>query len=140
MNPPIHHANAVFRTPGPITPARIAAAIEAYAKELLAEIGEKDRRDLVSDSIVASCNCHTKSPDAEMHEAGCKYRLIVERNAARSNLARLIEEAKKLIVVVAEVIETDAKATAELSALGIEPDMRLCQKLRAEYSSIIAVL
>jgi len=42
-----------------------------------------------SDSIVASCNCFTKTHLAEHHKRGCKYRLIVERDAARADKERL---------------------------------------------------
>lgn len=39
------------------------------------------------DSIVGSCTCLTKTPDISYHSTGCKYRLIVERNMARAELA-----------------------------------------------------
>lgn len=32
------------------------------------------------DSIFASCNCLTKTPEVRFHKKGCKYRLICERN------------------------------------------------------------
>lgn len=39
-----------------------------------------------SDSIIGSCNCLTKTPDIKFHKKGCKYRLIMERDAARKQL------------------------------------------------------
>ena len=41
---------------------------------------ERDAESVQSDSIVASCNCMTKTPDAKHHAKGCKYRLICERD------------------------------------------------------------
>jgi len=39
---------------------------------------------LDSDSIVASCDCLTKTNEVKYHKPGCKYRLICERDDARS--------------------------------------------------------
>jgi hypothetical protein len=39
--------------------------------------------ELDSDSIVASCDCLTKTDEVKFHRKGCKYRLIQERNSAR---------------------------------------------------------
>lgn len=39
-----------------------------------------------SDCIVGSCNCLAKTPDIKFHKKGCKYRLIMERDAARKQL------------------------------------------------------
>lgn len=41
-----------------------------------------------SDSIAGSCNCLTMSPDIRYHKRGCKYRLISERDALRTAVAR----------------------------------------------------
>lgn len=48
---------------------------------------------LQSDSIVASCNCLTKTPEIQHHAIGCKYRLISERDIERA--ARLAAEKKR---------------------------------------------
>lgn len=45
--------------------------------------------DLDDDSIIASCDCLTKTPAIEHHKKGCKYRLIVERDNARLEIKRL---------------------------------------------------
>lgn len=44
-----------------------------------------------SDSVVASCNCLTKTPEIKFHKLGCKYRLIVERDEAKAEVERLRE-------------------------------------------------
>ena len=41
---------------------------------------------LETDSIVASCGCLTKTNDSQHHKPGCKYRLISERDEARTAL------------------------------------------------------
>lgn len=43
--------------------------------------------ELGSDSIIASCNCLTKTNEVSFHKPGCKYRLICERDDARAKLA-----------------------------------------------------
>lgn len=42
-----------------------------------------------SDSPVAACNCLIKTPDPQFHRAGCRYRLITERDEARERIAEL---------------------------------------------------
>lgn len=41
------------------------------------------------DTIVASCDCLTKSPEVQYHKPGCRYRLICERDASRALCAKL---------------------------------------------------
>lgn len=48
---------------------------------------EHDNRRLESDSIVASCDCLTKTNEVQYHKPGCKYRLICERDDARAALS-----------------------------------------------------
>jgi len=43
------------------------------------------------DSVVASCNCRTKSSEIKFHKPGCKYRLITERDEARTEVQKLRE-------------------------------------------------
>ncbi len=43
----------------------------------------------MNQAIVGSCDCMTKTPDIHHHDSTCKYRLIVERNAAEDKLAAL---------------------------------------------------
>ena len=52
----------------------------------LAAAQAHEKRALESDSTLASCNCLTKTPDYQQHKAGCKYRLICERDYARNLL------------------------------------------------------
>lgn len=59
-------------------------------KRILDQRIENDAQSVQSDSIVASCNCLTKTPDAKHHAKGCKYRLICERDEAISNCEKLI--------------------------------------------------
>jgi hypothetical protein len=66
------------------------------AREELAQVrSERDSvtlvlmRDIESDSIVASCECMTKTNEVRLHKPGCKYRLISERDDARAELAAL---------------------------------------------------
>lgn len=40
--------------------------------------------------FIGSCDCLTKTPDIKYHKPGCKYRLISERNDARSEAGRLL--------------------------------------------------
>lgn len=49
-----------------------------------------------SDSPVAACDCLTKTPDIQFHRAGCRYRLIEERNSARAQLTAAQVEAREL--------------------------------------------
>ena len=63
---------------------RIAAeGLRETAERELAEM-TKERDFLLtaceSDSIICSCNCGTKTPEANHHKRGCKYRLIIERD------------------------------------------------------------
>ena len=67
----IHPKDNVFR--------RMAEAIRA-------EMSQPPGID--SDSIVASCNCLTISPNHFLHRHGCKYRLICERDEARKTVKR----------------------------------------------------
>jgi len=53
-------------------------------------------RECESDSVVASCNCHAKSPEIQYHKPGCKYRIIVERNNALTRIAELEVDGRRL--------------------------------------------
>jgi len=73
---------------------------------------EQLKRDLASDSVVASCNCLTRSPDIQYHAVGCKYRLTSERDelkrdndACEGVISFLLEQNKEL----------EAKLTSEIS-------------------------
>lgn len=61
---------------------------------------------LHGDSIVAACDCGTKSPEIKYHQPGCKYRLIVDRDLWR-------EEAElwRALCVKPECPDPDARAT-----------------------------
>ena len=50
------------------------------SKETLDLWRKHEAESVKSDSIVASCNCNTKTPEVKYHAKGCKYRLISERN------------------------------------------------------------
>lgn len=52
-------------------------------------INRGKEQQLESDSVVASCDCLTKTPEVKHHKKGCKYRLITERNEARGRIAEL---------------------------------------------------
>ena len=69
----------------------------------LAAMAEHEAAALESDSIVASCNCGAKSPAIEHHKPGCKYRLIVERDQARGQLA----EARTALELAAQYMRHD---------------------------------
>jgi len=74
-------------------------SFEKHKIDLLTTLITKaDERDLIiahlqagieSDSVVASCNCLTKSPDIQYHKIGCKYRLITERDSFREKAEAL---------------------------------------------------
>jgi hypothetical protein len=64
---------------------RKVAELEAQVRAMLKNEASK----LESDSIVASCNCDTKTPEIQHHKPGCKYRLIVERDEAREKIIRI---------------------------------------------------
>lgn len=55
-----------------------------------------------SDSIVASCDCLTKSPNYLIHRTGCKYRLICERDEAREHRDAARKIAKQACELLAE--------------------------------------
>lgn len=66
--------------------ARWKAAHKEISRELLRAVAgmiEMQDPDIMSDSLVAACNCLTKTPEVKYHKPGCKYRLISERDAAR---------------------------------------------------------
>ena len=84
------------------------------AKELCSEI-DRLRLDLAaankrcdadpeSDSVVASCNCLTKTNEVAYHKPGCKYRLICERDAAKARCVELEGELEKVRAVKVEEI------------------------------------
>jgi hypothetical protein len=69
-----------------------------------------EEQNIESDSIVASCNCVTKSPDIQFHKKGCKYRLIVERDSLTAELASAkaeLEEAKSLLILATPYMRHD---------------------------------
>lgn len=84
---------------------------------------------LESDSIVASCNCMTKSPDIQYHKPGCKYRLISERDAAR-------EQVRQLREALEEWLTNDEKAEQALQEMGVPagPEHHVITKARAALS------
>lgn len=47
---------------------------------------------LESDSVIGSCECLCKTPDAKHHKLGCKYRLITELNEARQAFVIAIDQ------------------------------------------------
>ena len=49
-----------------------------------------------SDSIVASCDCLTKTNEVKYHKPGCKYRLIFERDEARGIAEQAVAGIDKL--------------------------------------------
>lgn len=71
---------------------------------------ESQDRALDSDSIVASCNCQTKTPEVEHHAIGCKYRLLSERDVLRVENQKLREECDSLQIMEGE--RDEAKAIA----------------------------
>jgi len=88
--------------------AEIARAAQEHAmrallnrahEELAEARAERDAEALQSDSIVASCNCGTKTNEAKHHAPGCKYRLIVERDEARAEMAAAYDWKDQMIAV-----------------------------------------
>ena len=75
-----------------------------------------DTQRLDSDSLVASCDCLTKSPEVMYHKVGCKYRLIRERDEAREAVntlnQRLTERTADMLEKIVEVERTTDQATA----------------------------
>lgn len=73
---------------------RISIVGANFARQLERELAQVTSRLFAddSDSIVAACNCLTKSPDIQYHKKGCKYRLITERDALQSKLTDGYEE------------------------------------------------
>ena len=60
------------------------------SKETLDLWRKHEAESVKSDSIVASCNCNTKTPEVKYHAKGCKYRLISERNILLEVLEELM--------------------------------------------------
>lgn len=97
----------------------------------------KDYRNLNSgpvasdtDSIVASCDCGTKTPDIAYHKPGCRYRLIRERDEARS-LVAAFEKAVNQHCNFDLPIEKD-RAVSEVDYI-----FRLHQELRERVEKVI---
>jgi hypothetical protein len=68
--------------------------------DLSRKLADAELNSLESDSIVASCNCQTKTNEVAHHKPGCKYRLICERDAALAReaalRAQLTDESKRV--------------------------------------------
>jgi hypothetical protein len=100
----------------PITYTRREARILGLPDAVLSP----DSRDaeIASDSIVAACNCMTKAPTPSHHEPGCKNRLIVERDEARAEVAKLKAEVERLEAWKASALalerEWDGQAIARM--------------------------
>ncbi len=69
--------------------------------------------DLANDSIVAACNCSTKTPEVQYHKPGCKYRLIMERDTATARVAELETENAALLGVVKDCVSIIDELHAE---------------------------
>lgn len=78
---------------------------------------ERLEAQLEDDSIVASCNCLTKTPDVRYHKPGCKYRLISERDDARQQLDKEKERADFAWQNTHEIDKVRMKAEADRDAL-----------------------
>jgi hypothetical protein len=85
------------------TPEAIAAAL-ALAENRDADISAIEMHGIAgdvttidTDSIVASCNCDTKTNEVIHHKPGCKYRLISERDDLRAKLAEVEKDRKALL-------------------------------------------
>lgn len=60
------------------------ASLESDYKTLVKHMTDS----VESDSVLGSCNCDTKTPEIQFHKAGCKYRLISERDELRKKQKR----------------------------------------------------
>lgn len=65
------------------------------AREQMDLCRKHEEECLESDSVVASCNCPTKTDEVRFHKPGCKYRLIMERDESRESLREVEEELGK---------------------------------------------
>jgi chromosome segregation ATPase len=96
-----------------------AAETALAALQSRVEAGERIReRDLESDSIVASCGCLTKTNEVKYHKPGCKYRLVSERDEARS-LIRTLH---------ADLVEVQRIAAFDLSNMATDKIFQYCKK------------
>lgn len=80
---------------------------------------EHHLKSLESDSEFGSCDCDTKTPDIQYHKAGCKYRLIVQRDSLKADSERLTrthEEAVRRLALRGEIYD-HAKVSAERDSL-----------------------
>jgi hypothetical protein len=66
-----------------------------YAKQIKMML-QHDAERLESDSLVASCDCLTKTHEVKYHKPGCKYRLISERDEARESKDRISKRAEAI--------------------------------------------
>lgn len=110
------------------------ATLEAerdHAISCLRAIAEKNKADLDSDSIIAACNCLTKTPDTQFHKAGCKYRLILERDSAKIAQQALSAEVQKLREALAAI-------TRRAPIMGSRDDFRAGQLEALEACSQVA--
>lgn len=77
------NANGFARLDDVLDAYEFARRLEFQCNELQNALDrrvENDAKSVQSDSVVASCNCMTKTPKVKYHAKGCKYRLICERD------------------------------------------------------------
>lgn len=79
------HYSLTTKPPHPGSWQEFAQGLEDELTTLKAYLN----RDVNSDWVVSSCSCLAKSADPERHRKGCKYRLIMERDTARTAARKL---------------------------------------------------
>lgn len=89
----------------------------AVMKERAEKTKERDRKEALSDSIVGACCCDTKTDVPERHHKGCKYRLIAERDAARSDADAQAAEFRRVNAALIEEQKAYAKLEEQLKRL-----------------------
>lgn len=94
-----------------------------------AALRQMHQSSLESDSIVASCDCLTKTNEIEYHKPGCKYRLISERDAlkAKCEFGELEREA-----IAHAVVDTIGGTVEGMPTQTINYLQRLRELVRAE--------
>lgn len=93
-------ADAFFHAGYPRTQIEIMEQMQSLERSktdamALVEELQKKLKAPDTDSIVGSCDCGAKTPDAQYHLKGCRYRLIVERDAAVHEKDQAVKEANR---------------------------------------------
>lgn len=93
-------------------------------------ISEELLKRVADDWPVGSCNCLTKTPEVKFHKPGCKYRLIMERNAWKQVAEKQNDLIKSTI---------DGAVHPEIAVRRVMVDLAPFRQLHLEWESFKAI-